>query len=158
LIAGASFSGSPNHPIGGRSKLCLTISRLGASVTGETPMARARSLRRRVDAQDLLIDALAAPSQLLSPFCDLAPSEGVPDICLRKRLCAPEHPVVLEQLAKTGAKQGTKRATSPGCSDFVPVSCIDRRKMAPQAGFEPATLRLTEPCHRVGRCGSALFC
>ena len=34
-----------------------------------------------------------------------------------------EHPVVLAQLAKTGAKQGTKRATSPGCSEAVPVSC-----------------------------------
>jgi hypothetical protein len=31
------------------------------------------------------------------------------------------------------------------------------KRSAPQAGFEPATLRLTEPCHRVGPCGSVLF-
>src|SRR6266446_6557165 len=37
------------------------------------------------------------------------------------------------------------------------VPGTDLKRMAPQAGFEPATLRLTEPCHRVGRCGSALF-
>src|SRR4249920_3165019 len=34
---------------------------------------------------------------------------------------------------------------------------LEMMVLAPQAGFEPATLRLTEPCHRVGRCGSALF-
>jgi hypothetical protein len=33
-----------------------------------------------------------------------------------------EHPVVLQNLTKTGAKLGTKRATSPGCSEIVPVS------------------------------------
>jgi hypothetical protein len=55
--------------------------------------------------------------------------------------CAPEHPVVLAQFAKTGAKQGHEKGNVTRMLGSRSRKLLKR--LAAQAGFEPATLRLT---------------
>ena len=74
------------------------------------------------------------------------------------RLTTPQTLICFHLRKTPQGRPRTSRHRMLSAQSRYPQVADNERDMAPQAGLEPATLRLTEPCPRFGQCGSVLFC